>query len=85
MQLGNGFDIFTQFLGFNLYDKYTMTSCTLIVLWGLAHHSICITDEKQVEGILFVLSTVDGEALEDELAVCVLEEADALQIKQVFG
>lgn len=59
VQLGNGLDIFTQFLRLDLDDEDAMTSGTLIVLRRLAYHPVRITNKQQVKSIFLVFGPMN--------------------------
>ena len=56
-----------------------------VVLWGLGHHSVGVTNEQQVEGVFLVLGAVYRQVFQLEVSALILEHIHFRQIKQTLG
>ena len=58
MQLGMGANILADSATFYIDDEYAMGAGGGIILGSLRYHTVCITYEEKVKGILFSVSSV---------------------------
>ena len=81
MNPADGFDITVELGGFYLDDENAMRPGGLIVLGSLAHHSVRVPDEKQVQSVLLVLRLVDRQSLQKYLFILVLPDYHLRQLR----
>jgi len=83
VQFRDGRYIFADLLRCNLDDEDAVATGAHIVLRGFTHHSVSISDEEQVESILFRVRSVHRQVSEDELVVLILSDLHLLQVVEV--
>ena len=69
VQFRHGLHILSHLLTFQLYNEYAVRTGGGIVFGRFRHNTVRVSDEEQIQRVLFVLRSVHTEVLEYELLV----------------
>ena len=78
------FCIRSVLMRFKINDKNTMRSCRHFIHWCVWNCSVCMTDKKQIQCILFSLCSVNWEILKNELTFFIFKHSDMRKVFKVL-